>query len=179
MSKLRIPLFILAIVGLIYAAAAGYFTPQPTPEGIADDVVARINAARASRGIPPLTVNEHLVWMAQARSDDMVQGDYYSHDPPPGHPTLNDLLEELGYQRGFPPVENLVSVPLFMGRLDGVARRSVDAWYDSRGHWLWAMDEYANITGVGVAVGDGYVVITQLFWGGDIFTPRAVYQHNR
>jgi len=169
---------VTAVAGLLYAAATGHLVHQPTPEEVADDIVAQINADREAQGLEPLVVNEHLVLMAQWRSQDMVDGDYVGHDPPDGHPTLADLAARLGYESLHKPVENIVTMRLCLGRLDDVADRAVDSWRNSPDHWRWAIGRGSEMTGVGMAVGDGYVVITQLFWPG-FFTPPSARQYNR
>jgi uncharacterized protein YkwD len=177
----RIGLAVVASVGLIYAAAMGYLTPQPTPEELAEQIVARINAYRQAGGVEPLIINDYLVQIAVWRSQDMVDGGYVSHTPPEGHPTLDDVCERLGYGRFSKPVENIVTMRLQFGRrLDDVAERAVDSWRSSPGHWGWASSPYSERTGVGVAVGDGYVVITQLFLSrGEWTTLAETYQHDR
>lgn len=171
---------ILAVLaGLFYASVMGYFVRQPTPEQIADDIVALINLEREAQGLAPLVINEHLTLMAQWRSKDMLAGGYQSHEPPEGHPTLEDFTVLLGYDSMYAPVENIVSMYLVFGqRLDEVYWRAVDGWRASPGHWGWAMSEETTTTGVGVAVGDGYVVITQLFWGTGLFSPSAARKYN-
>ncbi len=170
---------IVTLAGLFYAAAMGYLVHQPTPEEIADDIVARINAEREAQGLETLVINEHLTLIAQWRSQDMIEGDYFSHYPPEGHPTLRDLVVNLGYNSALVPIENIVTMQLVYGRrLDDVAERAVDSWRTSPGHWRWAMGRSEELTGVGVIVRDGHIVITQLFWSGGSI-PTLARQYNR
>jgi uncharacterized protein YkwD len=152
--------------------------PPPPPDEIAEKVILGVNAEREELGVQPLIVNEHLMLVARWRSEDMVAGDYFSHDPPPGHPTLEELMARLGYDWQYKPVENIAAVrPLLSAGADPFL--VVDTWHDSPGHWRWAMSPYQVMTGVGVALeDDGTVIATQLFWG-ENSTPPNAYEHNR
>ena len=176
----RLVLTLLAVGGLLSLATGIVLASQPTPEQIADEIVARVNAERVARGWEPLVVNEHLVQISQWRSEDMIAGDYFDHHPPEGHPTLKDLTERMGHDYYLRPVENIVTMDLLYGFYRGdVARKAVDSWRDSPGHWGWLISQDTEMTGVGVAFGDGYVVITQTFWSGGAFTPDDAEQYNR
>jgi uncharacterized protein YkwD len=156
---------------------------QPTPEAITEEIIVRINAEREALGFEPFVVNEYLMLMAQWRSQDMVDGDYYSHTPPDRHPTLGDFCERLGYERLHKPSENLMYTEWSDGRsLDGFTEFTVSGWRGSYLHWRRAMNPTQSrkgMTGVGVVVGKDRIVITQLFWFGGLFTPSDAYQHNR
>jgi uncharacterized protein YkwD len=175
MKYMAIPAVTFVLVSsFIYAAAMGYVTHQPTPEEIADDIVAQINTEREALGLEPLLVNDHLVQIARWRSEDMVASGYFGHYPPEGHPTLGDLGARLGYGWFIHPVENLVTMRLTFGRRrEDVAERAVDSWRSSRGHWMWLVDPQTKVHGVGVAVGDGYVVGRHAGKGAPVY-PRAL-----
>jgi uncharacterized protein YkwD len=169
----------LALVGgLIYVVATSTKERQPTPEEIAYEIVGLVNKGRRAQGLEPLVINEQLTWMAQRRSQDMIDGEYYSHTPPPGHPTLGDMCEELGYQRLHRPVENLVGGPVDEQHLDQVPEEVLSSWRSSPGRWDWIVDRHQEMTGVGVAIGDGRIVVTQLFWEKAGFTPAGASQYN-
>lgn len=143
---------------------AGPVLAQPTPEKMADDVVAGINTERQRLGLAPLAVNESLMLMARWRSEDMATGGYFSHQPPDGHPTLDDLLARLGYDWQYRPAENISAVRPLLAR-SAAPYLAIDSWRDSPGHWRWAMSPEQTMTGVGVAISrDGTVIVTQLFW---------------
>jgi uncharacterized protein YkwD len=164
--------------GLACAAVAGTQDRQPTSEEVAYEIVVLVNKERRARGLEPLVINEQLTWMAQRRSQDMIDGDYYSHTPPPGHPTLGDMCEELGYQWIHAPVENIAGGPFDVQRLDLVPEVVMGSWESSPGHWGWIISPYQEMTGVGVAAGDGRIVVTQLFWEDAGFTPAGASQYN-
>jgi uncharacterized protein YkwD len=167
--------------GLACVAVARMQERQPTPEEIAYEIVVLVNDERRALGVEPLVINDHLTLMAQWRSQDMIDGEYYSHDPPPGHPTLGDMCEQLGYQWVNAPVENLV----FLASVDEehldltIADQAVVAWKGSPGHWQWAISPETKVTGVGIVIADGGAIATQLFWGEGGFTPSEARQFNR
>jgi len=168
---------VIAVGGLSAAFTFGLHVHQPTPEEIGEDIVARVNAEREALGLNPLLTNDHLTMMAQWRSDDMVDKGYVSHTPPEGSLQLKDLCRGLGYSLFDEPVENIVTMNLVLGRTDDVTERALESWRGSPDHWKWIVSDYNVATGVGVAMGDDYVVITQLFWSR---IPRSnPYLHNR
>jgi uncharacterized protein YkwD len=154
--------------------------PQPTPDEIAEKIIVQINAEREALGLEPFVVNEHLMLMAKWRSQDMVDGDYYSHTPPDGHPTLRDFCEQLGYDRMSKPAENLMYTEWSSGRsLDDLAEFTVNGWRGSHSHWFRAMSPDDGMTGVGIIVGEDRIIVTQLFWFGGLSTPSTAYLYNR
>lgn len=150
----------------------------PTADEIAERVILGINAERQELGLEPLVVNEHLMLIARWRSEDMVTGGYFSHDPPDGHPIRGDLLARLGYGRQHRPPENIAAVRPLISQ-NAVPYLIIDCWRDSPGHWVWAMSPEQTLTGVGVAIADdGTVIATQLFWD-ESNAPPAAYEYNR
>jgi uncharacterized protein YkwD len=151
---------------------------SPTADEIAERVILGINAERQELGLEPLIVNEHLMLIARWRSEDMATGGYFSHDPPDGHPTRDDLLARLGYGRQHRPPENIAAVRPLISQ-NAVPYLIIDCWRDSPGHWVWAMSPEQTLTGVGVAIADdGTVIATQLFWD-ESNTPLTAYKYNR
>jgi uncharacterized protein YkwD len=171
--------------GLLCACVAAPSFPQPTsvqltPDEIAEDIIVRINEEREALGLEPFVVNEHLMLMARWRSQDMVDGDYFSHTPPEGHPTLRDFCERLGYDRMSKPAENLVYTDLTPGQnLDSIAEGTIESWRGSHLHWVMAMSPDDGMTGVGVVIGEDRIVVTQLVWFGGLSTPSTAHLHNR
>ena len=172
-------LCIIMLTLVVGATCAPLSAPvdTPMPEDIAYQVVKLINVERRDMGLKPFVINDQLVWMAQVRSDDMMDSDYLSHFPPQDHPTLESLTEQLEYNVMRRPVENIALIHIHDGRLDDIAQRAVDNWRGSPGHWRWITSEYYWITGVGVTVENGKVIITQLFWGAS--SPAGAQAYNR
>jgi uncharacterized protein YkwD len=168
------------LLGVLLCACVAPPPPQPTADEIAEDIIVRINAEREALGLDPFVVNEQLMLMAQWRSQDMVDGDYYSHDPPPGRPTLADFNERLGYESLHTPKENLMYIVHDDGRsLGGIADSTINGWKGSPGHWRLIASPDIEMTGVGVVVGHDRIIVTQLFWAGGVLTPFTARQHNR
>jgi uncharacterized protein YkwD len=179
MKRLLTLIHFILVGGLLCACVAPP-PPQPTPDEIAEEIIVLINAEREALGLESFIVNEQLMMMARWRSQDMVDGDYYSHNPPPGHPSLRDFCEQLGYDTLHAPYENLV----YIGRtedqpLDAVAASTVESWRGSPGHWRMIASPHNEMTGVGVVVESDRVIVTQLFWDGGVTTPMAARQYNR
>lgn len=63
----------------------------------AEEFLNLTNAARATRGLPPLTLNDQLVVAANAKAADMVQKGYWDHFRPSDHKAPWDFIEEAGY----------------------------------------------------------------------------------
>jgi uncharacterized protein YkwD len=186
MKRLLTLLSTCILVGGLLCACVGPPPSQPTSppkstsDEIAEEIIVRINAEREALGLEPFVVNEHLMLMARWRSQDMVDGDYFSHDPALGHPTLADFCGQLGYDSLHAPMENLVYIELADGQsLDGIANATVESWRDSPSHWRLIASPDIEMTGVGVVVGNDRVIVTQLFWTGGISTPVTARQYNR
>jgi uncharacterized protein YkwD len=172
-------LAVLITIASIKLVLSGFnWVFAPTADEIAETVILGINAERQKLGLEPLIVNEHLMLIARWRSEDMATGGYFSHDPPDGHPTLDDLLARLGYDWQHRPPENIAAVRPLISQT-AVPYLIIDCWRDSPGHWVWAMSPEQTLTGVGVAIADdGTVIATQLFWD-ESSTPPTAYEYNR
>lgn len=114
----------------------------PTVEtgSAAAEVVARVNAERASVGCGPLRVDGKLTAAAQAHSDDMSAHGYLSHDSRTGQGFV-ERMEAGGYPE--PAAENIA-----MGLASPEA--VMDAWMSSPGHRQNILD--CEITAIGVGV---------------------------
>ena len=69
--------------------------PSPNYTSLEEEMVAAVNAARQSQGLPALTVDENLTIVARAHGQDMVSRGYFSHVTPEGI-TLDGRLQEHG-----------------------------------------------------------------------------------
>jgi uncharacterized protein YkwD len=176
--SLRWSLSVMVVLLFLSGAVRGWFWRQPTEEQVAYEIVELINEERRDLGVEPLLLNDQLTDMAVRRSQDMAAGDYYGHKPPEGHPTLRDMVEEMGYDFTSVPDENLNIGPVFLGRTSYLAEDAVESWKESRVHWRVAMSCGVAMTGVGVVFDDGKVVITQLFWDNGLFAPTEAWNHN-
>jgi uncharacterized protein YkwD len=75
----------------------------------ADTIFTLVNAERTKKGLQPLIRDARLDQTAQARADDMVARNYFSHfDPVDGHKMINDqkpgctgMSENIGMTNGY------------------------------------------------------------------------------
>lgn len=122
-------------------------------ERMREDMLARVNRERTSRGLARLRRHPRLDEAAQAHADDMFRGRYYSHDSRDGRTTLQ-RVQERGYRAKYAG-ENIAR-----------GQYSVDevmkGWMESpthRGHILGAL---FNDVGFGLAFGKnpgGYEIL--------------------
>lgn len=107
------------------------------------NIVARMNDYRAEAGLPPLHVDPSLTKAAEARMNEMAEGEWWGHQAPDGTPPFVHI--PIDYDYAF-AAENLAAGFDTVGLL-------VQSWMESPGH-------RANILGVhyadcGIAVLDG------------------------
>ena len=119
-------------------------------------VLTLCNKERARHGIKPLVMNEALSRVAQAKSEDMRNANYFSHQSPTyGSPF--DMLKKFGipYRTAGENIAKGQRTP------DTV----VDAWLRSEGHRKNILNPNFKEMGVGYAVGNGSAYWTQIFVG--------------
>jgi uncharacterized protein YkwD len=128
-----------------------YFARETAPlrdlESVRAEMLARVNAARRSAGLPPLRRNLDLDRAAQAHARDLLARGYYSHVSPEGTNPFSragaagyraDLIAENLHDRTAP-----VEVVL-------------EEWLRSPAHRRNLLDPGAHELGVGLAIGPGY-----------------------
>lgn len=129
--------------------------PTATPmdrDAFEMEIVRLVNEERTKAGLALLEVDPGLMQFARERSEDMVKREYVSHyDPTTG--------EDLSGAAG----ENIARFSSRWSTLSDLPQRSVGYWIASEGHRKNILDAGAHRTGVGVAVGGGNVIITQIF----------------
>jgi uncharacterized protein YkwD len=118
------------------------------------DMLARVNAERASRGLAPMRYDDRLVLAAQRHSDDQARSGRMSHTGSDGSNVAvrvdrvgyswRSLAENVAY--GYPDVEAVTA-----------------GWMESEGHRRNILSANVHI-GVGLAIGaDGLPYWTQVF----------------
>ena len=129
-----------------------------------DLLVQLTNTARAAAGRAPLRVNSQLHSLAESRSKDMVDRDYFSHNiPPDGHLVFHDM-DLLGIKYSW-AAENIG----WNTYSDSTASQSMFDWFmGSSAHKANILDPRATDIGVGAYKGTfmGYAnahVYTMLF----------------
>ena len=108
---------------------------------VRQEMIRLINQTRKDNGVPELPINEALMTAAQACSDRRYT---WHHAPEEGQ-----AAAEAGYPYGFG--DNLT---VFTGTADA-ARRAVDNWINSPGHFETMIDPRCDCIGVGVTQYDG------------------------
>lgn len=134
---------ILSLLFLVVCGSAFAFDRSDT-EITVENVIREMNAMRAAKGLPPLVVNGKLTQAAESRMQDMIDGEWWSHESPDGiSPFVWLSAADYDYMYA---AENLAAgfetSPVL-----------VEAWMESPGH-------RANIVGVqyaecGIAIIDG------------------------
>jgi uncharacterized protein YkwD len=96
--------------------------------GVAQEIVALTNAARASRSLPELAVNTRLAAAAEQYAESMAHREWLGHTDADGS-TFAQRAEEAGYSDWAFLGENLA---MGHGSLDPT--EITDAWMKSAGH---------------------------------------------
>ncbi len=105
------------------------------------------NSKRAANGVAALTLNAQLNSAAQAKANDMIARNYWSHNTPDGNPPWV-FISNAGYSY-FKAGENLA---YGFGTSEGV----VNGWMNSSSHRANVLDTAYKDVGFGVANGANY-----------------------
>lgn len=130
-------------------------------------VLAGINQLRASRGLMPLRMAQGVRAVAQYRSQEMRDLDYFSHTSPTGRDAAT-LLGRRGvfYYAGS---ENIGWIT-YLG-WSRSAGDVVDAWFDSSGHRANLLSSEYNYVGIGLSRDSSSVYATAIFVRQNDHTP--------
>ena len=160
------------------SSAIGQFTPcagqAPLPPaapvglgGLAGQLLNGHNSARSSAGIAGLAVDSGLTSVAQARANDMANGNYFSHTSPSGQ-TAFSLLAQYGIGYGL-AAENIARNNYPDSQSAGVAMNS---FLDSPGHRYNIMDPALTRVGIAVAYSGSMKYYAVVFAGPEV-RPRG------
>jgi len=130
-------------------------------EEVCSQMLKRVNAERASAGLPPLTLDPRLNAAAQRHAEDMLQRSYYSHISPDGSAPI-DRARRSGYAARL-VAENIARGPTSVDEV-------MDNWLASPEHRRNLLHPGFTELGVGVAVGRNSVGNTVL-WVQDFGRP--------
>lgn len=129
---------------LLFACGSAFAFDRSDTGITVENVIREMNAMRAAKRLPPLVVNDKLTRAAESRMQDMIDGEWWSHESPDGMSPFV-WLSAAGYDYMY-AAENLAA---------GFETSPVllEAWMESPGH-------RANIMGVqysecGIAVIEG------------------------
>lgn len=119
-------------------------------------ILELVNAERQKQGASPLKANNQVASLARAKSQDMVDNNYFSHQSPTyGSPF--DMLKNGGVSYMYAG-ENIA----MNQTVDGAFK----AWMNSEGHRKNILNPNFTELGVGIAPkGNGSYIYTQLFIG--------------
>lgn len=142
----RALLAITALLVILVAVFGSLPTSARAEEALAMEtrLLALVNEARITEGLPPLGFDAEAQKVAQLRAEDMAERGYFSHEIPPTGRYFNIYLTE----RWFWAAENL-------GRHCGPPEDVLEAWMGSegqlRGHRDAILDPCAQRVGFGHA----------------------------
>ncbi len=135
------------VFGLILALGVSLFPAAAQADDVGDEAefVAKINALRASKGLPALQVNANLVAKARAWSAGMAAAGRIWHS------TLSDGItadwKKLGENVGMG------------GSVDGLH----EAFVNSPGHYDNLVDPAFSHVGIGIVVNGNTIFVTEVF----------------
>jgi len=128
------------------------------PAAIEAQVLEWVNAERLRAGLSALQPARELIEVARGRSRDMAERGYFSHVDPLGCELVAfKMLAERCLHGGG---ENLY---LLQGRPADAPKSAVSWWMQSRTHRANLLRADYAYTGVGVAVCDSRIYVTQIF----------------
>lgn len=159
----------LAVATLLLVAAAlgavafvGPLGGDLDPGAVEDHIETRTNEERLAAGVGAAVHDDELAAVARAHSRDMRDRGFVNHTNPDGEgPTAR--VRDAGLDCY--PGENIYQAP--RGALASSERALADhvvrAWLESAGHRRTLLDEDYTRQGVGVAIGENAVYVTQVF----------------
>jgi uncharacterized protein YkwD len=159
---------VLAVVGLL-----GLFAPQPAEAASLDsaeqDLVARINAFRAGRGLSTLTVSDALTGAAKWMSADMGARNYFAHISLDGRSPTQRMADA-----GYPAFGTWTGENLAAGFT--TTADVLNGWINSPGHYAVLVNPQYRAIGVGrgYAAGSTYGWYWTADFGGVVDSPRAL-----
>ena len=126
-------------------------------DGLEQDLLNRINGARAGAGLQLVAADGQVSSLAQHRSNDMVAKGYFSHTPPGG----DDYMALL---KGAGVPFKLAGEIIAWNNYSNSAQKAFEGFMNSPTHRAIIMDGRYNVAGVGQArSGDGKYYYTVIF----------------
>lgn len=115
-----------------------------------------VNKARREAGLSELKSDSNIMKVAEVKSQDMVDNNYFSHNSPTyGSPF--DMLKSFGISYNSAG-ENIAG--------HSTAEKAFEAWMNSPGHKANILNSSYNYTGIGVVTSSKYgKIFTQMFVG--------------
>ncbi len=168
----RFSLGLLASV-LAFVGVLGSLTPQraeaATLDSAEQDLVARINAFRAARGLPTLAVSDTLTSAAEWMSVDMSSRNYFAHTSLDGRSPTQRMADA-----GYPAFGTWTGEDLAAGFT--ASGDVLNGWINSPAHYAVLVNPQYHAIGVGrgYASGSTYGWYWTADFGGVVDSARAV-----
>jgi uncharacterized protein YkwD len=115
------------------------------------DTLRLLNAARATRGVPPLKADRRLAIAARAHSLDMVAHGYFDHVAPNGE-GLRARVAHTGWLRRRFPWQLAENLAWGTGNL-ATPEATVAAWLHSPAHRRIMLARALRVVGLGIVLG--------------------------
>src|SRR5438552_6112467 len=158
---------VLAVVGVL-----GSFAPLLAEgaglDGVEQDLVARINAFRAARGLPTLTVSDTLTAAAKWMSADMGARNYFAHTSLDGRSPTQRMFDA-----GYPAFGTWTGEDLAAGYT--TTADVLNGWINSPAHYAVLVNAQYHAIGVGrgYTTGSTYGWYWTADFGGVVDAARA------
>jgi uncharacterized protein YkwD len=149
----RLASLVLALATVALIAAPGAATASnPTVDAATltaqeAAMVKALNADRTALGLVPVRVDQRLMAIARARSDDMVANDYFSHEGSDGRNVFDILSDQHVTWYGAGEIIAWNTYPM-----DSTTAAANRQWMNSAGHRAIVVSKSYNYVGVGLAV---------------------------
>jgi hypothetical protein len=153
---------LLVVAALAAVAWGGPLGASLDAGAVEDHIETRSNEERLAAGVGDTTHDEALAAVARNHSRDMRDRGFVNHTNPDGQDP-EDRVREAGLD--CLPGENIYQAPrgALASSETALADHVVRAWMDSPGHRRTLLRERFTRQGVGVAIGDDAIYVTQLF----------------
>ena len=151
----------MARIAAVYAltvALAGCGPASHDPDQLELVAFTMVNNYRAENQVAELKWAEDMSDAAHRHCQDMINRDFFDHTNPDGLDVAG-RLDNLGID-WIALGENIARTTT---RTDEPAKAALNAWKDSPAHQANMVDAAFEESGVGCAIGDGYVYFTQIF----------------
>jgi uncharacterized protein YkwD len=146
--------FVFALI----AALAGCGATSHDPDQLELVAFTMVNNYRAENSVADLKWAEDMSDAAQRHSQDMINRDFFDHTNPDGVDVAG-RLDNLGIA-WIAVAENIARTTT---STEEPAKAALNAWKDSPAHDANMVDATYEESGVGCAIGGGYVYFTQIF----------------
>jgi uncharacterized protein YkwD len=144
----KIALLALMFVALVQLAGGGIVARAATLDSGENDLLAQVNAFRASRGLSTLVVSDSLTLAAKWMATDMSVNNYFSHTSRDGRSPTQRMADA-----GYPAFSTWAGEDLAAGYTD--AARVLAGWINSPAHLAVLTNPAYRAIGIGRSYSGG------------------------